>query len=146
MTTHRKQLDEYCSEVRSDWCCRYKVMYGNSKNVIAMSQSAILLSLEAEWEFSRTLNPAVCISTTPYDCTYWYAVASAASKTAGSCSVYALEECTFLSYSSKSDLHSTNNGPKLGVMVPVACTRMLLVRRIELAGLPALGGYGIWGP
>ena len=60
MATHRKQLDEYCSEVRSDWCCRHKVMYGNSKNVIAMSQSAILLSLGLERELPRTLNPAVC--------------------------------------------------------------------------------------
>ena len=59
MATHRKQFDEYCSEVRSDWCCRHKVMYGNSKNVIGMSQSAILHPLEAEREFSRTLNPAV---------------------------------------------------------------------------------------
>ena len=59
MATHRKQLDEYCSEVRSDWCCRHKVMYGNSKNVIGMSQSAILHPLVAERELTRTLNPAV---------------------------------------------------------------------------------------
>ena len=61
MATHRKQLDEYCSEVRSDWCCRHKVMYGNSKNVIGMSQSAILHPLVAERELTRTLNPAVYI-------------------------------------------------------------------------------------
>ena len=61
MATRRKQLDEYCSEVRSDWCCRHKVMYGNSKNVIGMSQSAILHPLVAERELSRTLNPAVII-------------------------------------------------------------------------------------
>ena len=59
MATHRSQLDEYCTEVCSDVCCRHKVMYGNSKNVIAMSQSAILLSVEAERELTRTLNPAV---------------------------------------------------------------------------------------
>ena len=38
-------------------------MYGNSKNVIAMSQSAILLSVEAERELTRTLNPAVKFTT-----------------------------------------------------------------------------------
>ena len=59
MATHRKQLDEYCTEVTSDACCRHKVMYGNSKNVIAMSQSAILHPLVAERELTRTLNPAV---------------------------------------------------------------------------------------
>ena len=34
-------------------------MYGNSKNVIGMSQSAILHPLVAERELTRTLNPAV---------------------------------------------------------------------------------------
>ena len=68
MATHRSQLDEYCTEVTSDVCCRHKVMYGNSKNVIAVSQSAILHSVEAERELTRTLNPAVVLNspaTTP---------------------------------------------------------------------------------
>ena len=34
-------------------------MYGNSKNVIAMSQSAILLSVDPIRELTRKLNPAV---------------------------------------------------------------------------------------
>ena len=61
MATPRSQLDEYCTEVTSDVCCRHELMYGNSKNVIAMSQSAILLSVEAERELTRKLNPAVLI-------------------------------------------------------------------------------------
>ena len=59
MATPRSQLDEYCTEVTSDVCCRHELMYGNSKNVIAMSQSAILLSVDPIRELTRKLNPAV---------------------------------------------------------------------------------------
>ena len=56
-----RHLDEYCTEVTSDVCCRHELMYGNSKNVIAMSQSAILLSVDPIRELTRKLNPAVLI-------------------------------------------------------------------------------------